>query len=93
VRLKPGAAARETAVAPSRFAVINSVMSRSSRRSCRLHRRFALGLAAQGRIQPGAMDRGHPACPAMTDETHQRLPELLQIPVHAHGLVTGSGAG
>ena len=33
VRLKPGAAARETAVAPSRFAVINSVISRSSRGS------------------------------------------------------------
>jgi hypothetical protein len=45
-RLKPWAAARETAVTPSRYAVIRSAMSRSSRRSRRLHGRVALGLGA-----------------------------------------------
>jgi len=29
----------------------------------------------------------------MTEEPHQRLPELLWILVHAQGLVTGSGVG
>jgi hypothetical protein len=44
VRLKPWAAVREAAVAPSRWAVISSVMSHSSRWSRRLPGRFALGL-------------------------------------------------
>jgi hypothetical protein len=46
LRLKPWAAVREAAVAPSRESVIRSVMSRSSRRSRRLHGRFVLGLGA-----------------------------------------------